>query len=99
MYRATNERRIGELQPVLNLKICLVCGEPPASIAEAHRLTQQVESNDLISHQALFDIEELNQKMIQGGQYKKVSETAYLLTSLCKDFQELIDRQVKHFIV
>ncbi|MEH6814032.1 MAG: hypothetical protein V7677_15970 [Motiliproteus sp.] len=98
MYRATNEIRISELQPVLNLKICLVCGAAPTSIVEAHQLSQEVKSNDLISHQRLFDIEELHQKLIKDGQYKKVSETAYLLTSLCKDFQQLIDRQVKHFI-
>ncbi|MCW8886305.1 MAG: hypothetical protein OQK12_13795 [Motiliproteus sp.] len=97
MYRATNQNRIGQLQPVLNIKICLLCGTEQ-TLKQAQQLSESVASNELISHRPLFETKELATRLLNDGQYKKIGEDCYLLTALCADFQELIDRQVKHFI-
>ncbi len=99
LYRQLNRQRIQQLQPVLNLKIALTCGSSPQWLLQhARRLSQSVDANELITDQSLYDVVELNRRMLAEGQFRKVSDDTYLITALSVDFQELIDRQARHFL-
>ncbi|OMH33734.1 HAMP domain-containing protein [Motiliproteus sp. MSK22-1] len=100
LYRGLNQHRIHQFRPVLNLKMSLVCGskEQAQMVAQAQQLSLSVETNELITDQRLYSMEPINSRMLANGQYKKANDSTYLVSSLSSDFQDLIDRQVEHFL-
>lgn len=99
LYRQFNQSRIQSLQPVLNLKMALLGGDNELTLAlHAHQLTAMLESNELISHQAVFEQPELFQRLLQEGDYSRQDQDTYLIHQLAAGFQHLIDRQATHFL-
>ena len=100
LYQGLNQHRIHQFKPVLNLKMSLVCGdgEKEQMIAQAQQLSLSVETNELIADHQLYAVEPIKTRMLASGKYKKANDNTYLISSLSNDFQDLIDRQVEHFL-
>ncbi len=99
LYRKLNQQRILQMKPVLNLKIGLVAGERPEQlISDAQDITNEIESNEVITSEDLYGFAPLRQLMMDAGVVTKAEKGNYLVHQLAKDFQQLIDRQAEHFL-
>ncbi len=101
LYRAFNQRRIRNFQPVLNLHIALVrgnCLKPDLMLEEAQFLTRSTQSNELISHTALTEVPDLKDNLLEQADIRREDEDKVLIHRLSEDYEELLERQASHLV-
>ncbi|MEH6471997.1 MAG: hypothetical protein V7752_12180 [Halopseudomonas sp.] len=101
LYRGINTQAIRNFSPALNMKLVLLCGPLDhfdALAEDALLLSDQIQDNDLITHETLYQIPVLQQRMLGSAKYRKFDDDTYLLSALNDDYQVLIDRQAEHFL-
>ncbi|WP_421861795.1 hypothetical protein [Motiliproteus sp.] len=101
LYRGINSQAIHNFSPALNMKLVLLCGpirEFDRMAEDALLLSDQIQENDLITHTELYQIDELQQRLLDSASYRKFDQDTLLIASLNRDYQTLIDRQAEHFL-
>lgn len=101
LYRGINAQAIRNFSPALNMKRVLLCGPTSgfdALAEDALLLSDQIQDNDLITHEALYQVPALQERLLGSAKYRKFDENTYLLSALNGDYQSLIDRQAVHFL-
>ncbi len=101
LYRGINTQAIRSASPALKMKLVLLCGPSNNfdTLAEdALLLSDQIQDNDLITHQALYQINSLQERLLSRAKYRKFDQDTYLISALNADYQTLIDRQAEHFL-
>ncbi|MEH6822818.1 MAG: hypothetical protein V7629_02765 [Motiliproteus sp.] len=101
LYRGINAQAIRSFSPALNMKLVLLCGPTSdfdALAEDALLLSDQIQDNDLITHEALYQVPALHERLLGSAKYRKFDDNTYLLSALNDDYQTLIDRQALHFL-
>ena len=101
LYRGINTQAIRNFSPALNMKLVLLCGpigQFNALAEDALLLSDQIQENDLITHQTLYQTPVIKERLLGRGQFRKYDDDTYLIASLNSDYQTLIDRQAEHFL-
>ncbi|RDE24089.1 hypothetical protein DV711_00315 [Motiliproteus coralliicola] len=101
LYRGINSQAIHNFSPALNMKLVLLCGpirDFDRMAEDALLLSDQIQENDLITHTELYQIDELQQRLLDSASYRKFDQDTLLIASLNRDYQTLIDRQAEHFL-
>ncbi|MFC6670104.1 hypothetical protein [Marinobacterium aestuariivivens] len=101
LYRAFNQSRIRQFQPVLSLHMALVRGNRDREqrvLEEAQFLTRTTQSNELISHTALTEAPELKANLLDEADVRREDEDKVLILSLSDGYEELLQKQASHLL-
>lgn len=101
LYRHYNQHRIRQFKPVINLHLALVRGKYDRLDRlqeEAHFLTRTTESNELISHTALTEANDLKGTLLEGADIRREDEDKVLILKIAKSYQDLLEKQARHLL-
>lgn len=101
LYKGFNQSRIMGFQPVISLQMSLARGHHAKYDLvkeEAHFLTRTTGSNELISHTALTEAQQLKESMLADAEIRREDEDKVLLMKLTPKHQALLQKQANHLL-
>ncbi len=101
LYRAFNHARIKSFKPVLNLHMAIVRGNRDKINLikeEALFLTRTTQTNELISHTALTEANQLKSTLLSIADVRREDEDKVLILSLTSSYQALLTKQATHIL-